>query len=113
MLHQVAANAAPKLDDAFAIIDSALTVQAVSRTAESIFGVAESDIVNRPLTDLVLPADAEADQPSSLAALVFRAASGGGDIETMFVRPATTFGVRLQVRIAACGPPSAALLALT
>jgi PAS domain-containing protein len=113
LVHQTAADAAPGPEDGFAIIDRSLTVQAISKAAERMFAVDEAEIVNRPVTDLFIPADVEGDENSSRATAISNAAAGDGSTQRLFVRPATTFGVRLQVKISACGPPSAALIVAT
>jgi PAS domain-containing protein len=101
----------PEPDDAFLVVDSALLIQAVSVQAERMLGVSEEMVVNQPVSQLVVPADAEALGPSGLAAAV---ADVMANDETMrwFVRPWNTFGVRMRARIGACGPPRAALVVL-
>jgi hypothetical protein len=112
LLLQAHADAAPGPDDAFVIVDSSLNVQAVSAHAEAALGVLESHVVNRHVTELLIPGETEPDS-GSLASAITRAASGDRDMERRFaVRPSNTFGVRMLARITACGPPSAALLLL-
>ena len=95
------------------MIDSALLVQAMSRRAESLLAVTEELAVHRPLTELVVPADAEAGNRGGLAGAIANAIARGGDaVASAFVRPWNTFGVRMRARIAPCGPPRAALLVL-
>ena len=108
---QAPAEAAPAPGDPFLVVEATLTVGALSREAENFLGVAEVDVVNRTLTELLLPAEADASGPS-LATAVMWAARGEGSREEMFVRPANTFGVRWRARIGPCGPPPAALLVL-
>lgn len=106
-------DAAPNPDDAFLIVDSSLSVQAVSGRAETALGIAEYQAVNRHIMELLIPGDTEAAAAGSLAVAISRAASGD-EIETRIaVRPSNTFGVRMLARIAACGPPRAALLVLS
>jgi hypothetical protein len=102
----------PGGDGAFLVVDSSLAIQGVSRAAELTLGVTESQAVNRHITELLIPADAESPGPVGLAIAITRAASGDDTASHVIVRPGNTFGVRLHVRIAACGPPSAALLVL-
>jgi len=102
---------APGPQDAFLVIDSSLVVHAVSRNAETLLGMTEELAVNRPIAELLVPADAESQGPSRFAAAVSEAL-GGEEPVTTFVRPWNTFGVRLRARIAACGPPHAALVVL-
>lgn len=111
LMLEAPADAVPTSTDAFLMIDAALLVQGVSRQAERLLDVTESDIVNRPVHELVVPADAEAQGPSGLAAAVFEAMSAD-DTVAAFVRPWNTFGVRMRARVSPCGPPRAALLVL-
>ena len=105
---------APSHRDAFLVIDSSLLVQAMSKRAETLLGVTEDSAVNRPVIQLLAPADAEAGRPAGFAAALAAAAAGAGADEPVsaFVRPWNTFGVRMRARIAPCGPPRAALLTL-
>jgi len=101
----------PAPQDAFLVIDSRLLVQGISREAEAILGVTEHDGVDRPVTELLVGADAEASDADSLSALILAAVARDDCVETV-VRPLATFGVRLRARIGACGPPRAALVVL-
>jgi hypothetical protein len=111
VLLRARADAAPERDGAFVVVDASLAVQAVSRQAETLLGQREQFAVNRHITELLIPPDAE-DAPVGLARAITRAATGDEEPTDVFVRPSATFGVRLRVRIAACGPPQAALLVL-
>jgi hypothetical protein len=102
---------APSARDAFVVIDSSLLVHAVSRCAETLLGVTEELAVNRPIAELLVPADAEAEGSSRFAAAVADALAGDEPVHAV-VRPWNTFGVRMRARIVACGPPRAALLVL-
>lgn len=112
LLLRTRADAAPGADGAFLIVDSSLTVQAVSEQAEAALGMREMEAVNRHVTELLIPASVEPASRHGLAEAITDAA--GGDVEPVrvSVRPSGAFGVRLQARIASCGPPSAALLVL-
>lgn len=112
LILQAPANVAPRLDDAFLVLDQSLSVCAVSRAAERLLATREPDVVNRHITSLLMPADAEHAADGGLAAAVAWAARGEGGTRSVRVRPANTFGIRLTARIAACGPPRAALLML-
>jgi hypothetical protein len=92
------------------VIDGTLSVCALSEAAERLLATSETEAVNRHVTELLVPADAEAQGPENLAVAVTWAARGDQTTRTVVVRPATTFGVRLRARIASCGPPRAALL---
>jgi hypothetical protein len=104
------ADVAPSPGGAFIVIDSSLSVCGVSAAAERLLAANETDAVNRHLTELVVPADAEAAGPHNLAVAVTWAARGDEASRTVMVRPANTFGVRLRARIGSCGPSLAALL---
>ena len=112
LLLETAGAAAPEEGGAFLVIDSTMAVCAVSAAAEELLATQETDAVNRHLTELLVPADAEAQGPTNLAVAVTWAARGDGDIRRTFVRPAKTFGVRLKARIASCRSPEAALIVL-
>ncbi len=111
LLLQTDTSAAPEPDDAFLIVDSSLSVQAVSERAESQLGIREQQAINRHVTELLIPGDTEASS-DSLAVAITRAAGGDAAEGRFGVRPSHTFGVRMLARIAACGPPLAALLVL-
>jgi hypothetical protein len=104
------ADVAPAPGSAFLVLDSSLSVCAVSGAAEQLLATVETDAVNRHITELVVPADAEAQGPANLAVAVTWAARGDASTRTVVVRPANTFGVRMTARITSCGPPKAALV---
>jgi hypothetical protein len=112
LLLETRRDVVPGSADAFVVIDSALLVQAMSRRAEGLLGMREDLAVNRPITELLVPADAGTQDPGRFAMAISDAAGGGDAPRRVFVRPWNTFGVRIQARIAACGPPRAALLVL-
>jgi PAS domain-containing protein len=112
LLLEARRDVVPSDRDAFLVVDSALSVQGMSRTAESLLGVREEDAVNHPVTEFLVPADAEAQGPTAFAAAIVTAAGGNGAPTGAFVRPWNTFGVRMRARVAACGPPRAALIVL-
>jgi PAS domain-containing protein len=103
---------APGPRDAFLVIDSGLLVQAMSRRAQALLDLSEAEAVNRPVAALLVPADAETQSSTGLAAAIVNAADGAEDAVSAFVRPWNTFGVRMRARIAPCGPPRAALVVL-
>lgn len=105
-------DAVPGSGDAFLVVDAALLIQALSRGAEGLLALSEGDAVNRPVVELLMPADSEARGSASLAGAIADAVGGGDQPVSRFVRPWNTFGVRMRARIAACGPPRAALLVL-
>jgi PAS domain-containing protein len=113
LLLETREDALPTDRDAFLVVDRALLVQAMSKQAESFLGLTEEMAINKPVAELLVPADAEAQGRTGFAAAVAQAA-GGDDSEMArsFVRPWNTFGVRMRARIATCGPPRAALVVL-
>jgi PAS domain-containing protein len=103
---------APTDGDAFLVIDPSLQIQAMSRRAQALLAIREEDAVNRPVSDLLIPADAEAHGRAGFAASIAAATRGSDDPFRAVVRPWNTFGVRMRARIAPCGPPRAALVVL-
>lgn len=113
LLLEAREDAVPGARDAFLVVDSSLLVQAMSASAQSFLGLTEEMAVNKPVAELLVPADAEAQGRTSFAAAVTQAADGQDpDTARSFVRPWNTFGVRMRARIATCGPPRAALVVL-
>ena len=102
----------PTARDAFLVVDDSLLVQAMSRRAEQLLAITEDAAINRPVADLLVPADAEARGVGGFAGAIADAVAEGTDAVHLFVRPWNTFGVRMRARIAPCGPPRAALLVL-
>ncbi len=82
------------------------------RPARACSRSSETDVINRPITELLTPADAEASGPASLAGAIMGAAGGEDEVRRLMVRPANVFGVRMPLRVGACGPPRAALIVL-
>jgi len=101
---------APPEGGAFLVIDSSMSICAVSAAAERLLATRETDSVNSHLTQLIVPADAEAQGAANLAVAVTWAVRGDQKTRKVFVRPTNTFGVRMTARIATCGPPRAALV---
>jgi len=111
LLLEACSDAPPQADEPFLVVDSRLRVQAVSRSAEKSLAVREEAVTDLPVADLLVSADADVHPEQCLARLLARAATAGEvDLETAFVRPRDTFGVRLPARISVCGPPRAALI---
>ena len=107
------ADAAPHPGDPFMIVDGSLCVCALSRVAEELLGVEETEAVNRHLSEFLVPADAEAAGADNLMDLVINAAGAGSETRVAVVRPPDEFGVRFRAQVGACGPPRAALLVLS
>jgi hypothetical protein len=113
LLLEAREDAVPKPSDAFLVVDSRLLVQAMSREAQSLLGVTEELGIDKPVAELLVPADAESQGRTGFAASIAQAADGQDpDTARSFVRPWNTFGVRMRARIATCGPPRAALVVL-
>ncbi len=110
---QAPSDIAPRRGEPFLVIDSTLSVCAVSAEAELLLGVDETEAVNKHIADFLVPADANAPSAENLLALLVEAASGSGDPRSAVVRPRQEFGVRYRARIGPCGPPHAALLVLS
>jgi PAS domain-containing protein len=113
LLLEAAPAVAPAPDEPFLIVDDSLAVCAVSRQAERLLGVAETEVVHRHVTAFVVPADHRAAPPFNVVSLVGRAARGAAEPRPVVVRPADTFGVRWWARVASCEAPTAALLVIT
>ena len=112
LLLQAPIDAAPSTADPFLVVSGDLTVCAVSRHAERLLAVAETEAVNRHVTEFVVPADTEAAPGESLGSLLSWAARDDAPPRSVAVRPANTFGVRYWARVGPCGPPRAALMVL-
>lgn len=101
---------APPEHGAFIVLDGSLTICAVSRAAEAMLAIRETDAVNHSLTELLVPAEAETRGPLNLAVAISWAARGDEGYRSVTVRPADLFGVRLTARIGTCGPKTAAMV---
>jgi hypothetical protein len=110
LLLQSRTEVAPAPGDPFLVLDASLSVCAVSGAAEELLATLETEAVNRHVTELLVPADAETQSSTNLAVAVTWAARGDGQTRRVVVRPANTFGIRLSARIVSCGPPTAALI---
>lgn len=105
-------DVAPKASDPFVIVDGSLTICAVSREAERLLGVMETDAVNRHVGEFLVAGDSEGETAENLASTLSSAARGDAPAQNVVVRPSNTFGVRYWARVGPCGPPNAALLVL-
>lgn len=105
---------APRPKDAFVVVDKTLSIQGLSKRAEKLLGLREIDALDRHVTDLLVPADAESDptRPHALSALLVAAASGSDDVTEAVLRPPDEFGVRFAARIGPCGPAPGAVVVL-
>jgi PAS domain-containing protein len=112
VLLQAPAEVAPAPSDPFLIVDGSLTVCAVSRQAERLLGISETEAVNRHVAEFLGAGDTEAPEGENFAAVVTWAARGDVPVRNVVVRPPNTFGVRYWARVGPCGPPTAALIVL-
>lgn len=110
---QTAAALAPRHDEPFLVVDTSLSVCAVSAAAEALFAIEETDAVNKHIADFLVPADANAPSAENLLTLLVDVASGSREACTAVVRPRQEYGVRFWARIGPCGSPRAALLVLS
>jgi hypothetical protein len=106
---EAAADIAPAPGEPFLVVDRTLSICALSESGAERLGVDEQDAVNRPLLELLEPADMAAVGPSALTGALLAAGDG---VLRVVVRPAGTFGVRLRARIGPCGSPPATLVVL-
>jgi hypothetical protein len=112
LLVEARADLLPQSGEPFLIVDGSLAVCALSAEAQQFLAVDEQDAVNRPVTELLTPADAEAATAETFASTIMWAAGGDEELHRLTVRPANVFGVRMPMRVGLCGPPRAALLVL-
>ncbi len=112
LLLEAPADVAPRNEEPFLVVDARLTVQAVSRRAEQLLGVSETEVTGRPITDLITDAAAELDHRTTFLTALAGAAQSDEARSSAFVRPRDAFGIRVQARIGHCGPPRAALIVL-
>ena len=110
---QAGVEFAPRPDEPFLIVDTSLSICAMSVEAEALFGIEETAAVNKHVADFLVPADANAPSAENLLALLVDVAAGCGKPCTAVVRPRQEFGVRFRARIGPCGSPRAALLVLS
>jgi hypothetical protein len=110
---QANVDLAPRHDEPFLVIDTTLSVCAVSAAAEELLDIDETNAVNKHIADFLVPADANARGAENLLALLVEVAGGSGEPRETVVRPRQEFGVRFKARIGPCGPPHAALLVLS
>lgn len=112
LLLEATPDVAPTPADAFLVVDSRMSVSAVSRRCEQLLETPEPEAVGRHLNEFLAPADTDVPAAQSLFALVLLTATGGADTQTVAVRPAFEFGIRYWARVGACGPSTGAALLL-
>jgi hypothetical protein len=107
---------APAAGEAFLVVDPGLTIRALSQAAEELFALAETDLVDQPLENVVVPAESSDAARSALGRLVAGVAHeplSRREPDVAVLRPARTFGIRYQARIGRCEPGRAALVVLS
>ncbi len=112
LLLEAPSDVAPTPADAFMVVDSRMSVSAVSRRCERLLGMPEPEAVGRHLNEFLAPADTDVPAAQGFFAVVLLAATGGANTQTVAVRPAGEFGIRLWARVGPCGSSGAALLLL-
>jgi hypothetical protein len=106
---------APGSDDAFVVLDAGLTIRALSKGAEGLFGIAETDVVDQPLDEVLVAAESSDEARAKLARLLTGAAReplSAAEPAVAVVRPARAFGVRYRARVGRCEPGRSALVVL-
>lgn len=96
VLLRTRSDVAPAADGAFLVVDSSLSVQAVSARAELVLAVREVEAVNRHVSELLIAGDAKPATTVGLALAITRAAAGDERVESLRVRPGNVFAVRLR-----------------
>jgi hypothetical protein len=113
LLLSAEASLAPRPSDPFLVVDQNLHVRALSREAERVFDMSESEALTRRVSELLVPADSVSpDRFALVAALAAAARAGARASRPMAVRRPDEYGVRYSARIGPCHPGPAALLVL-
>jgi hypothetical protein len=99
-------------DQPFLIVDRALTVQAVSRSAQAALRVSEPEAVGVPLDEFLISGDV-GDPAADLSAMAALAIEQAQPSSRFDVRTVEDPELCFDARVNACGPPAAALLTLT
>ena len=84
----------------------------MSRQAERLLEIAETDVVNRHVGEFLVPAEADSAGTNLAVAADARGARRRRPPRVSRCARRTTFGVRYWARDRACGPPRAALVVL-
>ncbi|MDO8185467.1 PAS domain-containing protein [Conexibacter sp. JD483] len=112
LLMEASADLVPRPREPYLIVDASLAVQALSAEAARFLAISEQEAIERPVTDLLIPADAEAASAHHFAQTIMHVAAGDDELRRLVVRPADVFGVRMPLRVGVCGPPRGALLVI-
>jgi hypothetical protein len=102
----------PRFDEPFVIIDERLSLQAVSRRAESVLRVEEPAAVDVPLEEFLIADDGDPEH-THLRRLIAHAIAGSTRASTLKLHTVSDPQIGFVARIAGCGPPQAALVVLT
>ena len=106
---------APAAHEAFVVVDAGLSIRALSQAAERLFTLAETDLVDQPFENLLVPAESGDGARTALGRTITGAAHDplrAGEPDEIVLRPARTFGIRYRARIGRCEPGRAALVVL-
>jgi hypothetical protein len=112
LLMEASADLVPRPREPYLIVDTSLAVRALSAEAAAFLATSESEALDRPVTDLLVPADAEAASAHHFAQTIMHVAAGDDELRRLTVRPVDVFGVRMPLRVGVCGPPRGALLVI-
>jgi PAS domain-containing protein len=105
---RASADVAPEPDEAFLVIDPALTISALSLRAERLLAVSETAAVGRPLSAFVTPA-AEGFE-AALRAAASNSAPNSRRVEHVLGWAGGAGGPPRRMRVGPCEPPPAAVL---
>ena len=106
----------PQRADPFLVIDAGLTIRALSQAAEKLFAIAETDVVDQPLENVLVAAESSDEARGTLNRLLSGTAReplSARDPEVVVVRPARAYGVRYKALIGRCEPGRSELLVLS
>jgi len=103
---------APSPSDPFLVVDGSLTICALSRVAEELLGITETEAVNRTIGEFLVPGDSEAPTSENLGALL--AWAGARRCPRKERRGPSDQHLRraLLGTVGPCGPPRARCLCL-
>jgi len=114
LLLRAAGEVAPSESEPFLVIDDLLHIRALSRTAERLLGISETDAVAHHVGEFLVPADAAHSGDllrGAMASALFERSDAGGQF-SLAVRPRNVYGVRYAARVGPCEPGPAALIVL-
>ena len=107
-----AAGLAPGEGEPFVVVDELMRIRAVSRRAERLLGVTETEAVHHHLGDFLLPVEGSSDALGRLTSAIAVASRLDAPAQRAVLRPREAFGVRYGVRIGGCAPGPAAVVVL-